>query len=166
MRALVLAIAAVSLAACGQPQSPVSQVPPPTQGDTMDPIELEIAVGRYGAMQGQIENLTEEVGIIADLPDEAAQRRDLARKLREEVWRYNFQRSRLCAEGYLTSATCGAAFAPVWLDEPVDAEVTHEILVERAVAVGDVVMPLWNAVCEDAGTRVPEAERMMVCPME
>ncbi|MEJ0060638.1 MAG: hypothetical protein WDM79_14135 [Terricaulis sp.] len=165
MRAFLFSIAVASLAACGQPQSTVPQTPP-QQGDTMDPVELEIAIGRYGAMQSQVEGLTEEVGSIADLPDEFAQRRDLARKLREEVWRYNFQRSHLCAEGYLTASTCGAAFAPVWLDEPADAEITHETLVERAIEVGGVVMPLWNAVCEDAGSRVPEAERMSVCPME
>jgi hypothetical protein len=169
MRSLILAlIAAAALGACGQREGPASQVPPitPATGDAMDPIELEIAVGRYGAMQGQINGLTEEVGSVTDQPDDAAKRRYLARKLREEVWRYNLQRSHLCGEGYLMTATCGPAFAPVWLDEPADADITHETLVERAVAVGDVVMPLWNAVCEDAETRVPEDERRMVCPME
>lgn len=153
LRAIVLALC---VAACGQderaPQAP-------------DPFELNIEIGRYGAMLSQVNDHTRERPGSAQ--PEVTDLRDLARRLRETVWEYNLERSRLCAKGLYAELTCGPAYDPVWMSEPDSITPSLEDLRTRANAVGDEVMRLWNAVCADARSRVTdEQERMFVCPME
>jgi hypothetical protein len=156
MHALVLA---VCLAACGQPTEK-TRTPPATP----DPFELNIEIGRYGAMLGSVGDLTRER---PGADPEVTEPRDLARRLRETVWEYNLQRSQLCAKGLYTEITCGPAYAPVWIAEPETTEPSLEDLQTRANAVGDEVRRLWDTVCEDARSRVEgEQERMQVCAME
>ncbi len=149
---------ALCLAACGQ-TSQESETQPP------EPFDLNIEIGRYGAMLHQIDEHTRERPGSAE--PSVTDTRELARRLRETVWRYNLERSRLCAKGLFAELSCGPAYDPVWISEPPTAAPSMEDLETRANALGDEVMRLWDAVCEDAASRVEdEQERRYVCPME
>jgi len=160
LRAIVLALA---LAACGQTGEKQGEAPTAPAGP--DPFTLNIEIGRYGAMLNQVTGHTEERPGSAE--PEVTDARDLARRLRETVWEYNIERSRICAKGLFTEITCTPAYEPVWISEPPNAEPTLEEIETRADAVGQEVMNLWNAVCEDARTRATtDEERMLACAME
>lgn len=160
LRAIVLALA---LAACGQTGEKQGEAPAAPAGP--DPFTLNIEIGRYGAMLNQVTGHTEERPGSAE--PEVTDARDLARRLRETVWEYNIERSRICANGLFTEITCTPAYEPVWISEPPNAEPTLEEIETRADAVGQEVMNLWNAVCEDARTRATtDEERMLACAME
>jgi hypothetical protein len=160
LRAIVLALA---LAACGQTGEKQGEVPASPAGP--DPFTLNIEIGRYGAMLGQVTGHTEERPGSAE--PEVTSPRDLARRLRETVWRYNIERSKICAKGLFTEITCTPAYEPVWIAEPPTAEPTMEEIQTRADAVGTEVMRLWDAVCEDARTRATtDEERQVACAME
>lgn len=159
-RAIVLAVA---LAACGQTGEKQAEVPTGAAGP--DPFELNIEIGRYGAMLGQVSGHTEERPGSAE--PEVTEARDLARRLRETVWEYNLQRSKICAKGLFTELTCTPAYEPVWIAEPPSVEPTLAEIQSRSEAVGNEVMTLWNAVCEDARARATtEEERQVACAME
>lgn len=164
IRALVLAIAlAGSLAACGQQQNPAGSDTPASQAARE--FDLQVAIGRYDVMLGQVNSLTADRPGAGPVDDNHP--RELARELRETVWQYNITRSRLCARGLFTEVACGPAYEPVWIAEPADAAPTMEEIQVRADAVGVETQRLWTAVCEDARTReTDEQERALVCPME
>jgi hypothetical protein len=158
-RAIALALA---LAACGQ--SGEKQDVPTAPGGP-DPFTLNIEIGRYGAMLSQVTGHTQERPGSAE--PEVTDPRDLARRLRETVWEYNIERSKICAKGLFTEITCTPAYEPVWIAEPPNAEPTMEEIQSRSDAVGQEVMTLWNAVCEDARTRAAtDEERELACAME
>jgi len=159
LRAIVLALA---LAACGQTGEQQAEVPTGPAGP--DPATLNIEIGRYGAMLSQVSDQTAERPGSTE-PDYTSQR-DLARRLREAVWTYNLQRSQLCSKGLFVERACGPAYEPVWISEPETVEPTLEEIQSRSDALGTEVQNLWGAVCDDAKSRVPEDERMSVCPME
>ena len=160
LRAIVLALA---LAACGQTGEKQGEVP--TTPAAPDPFNLNIEIGRYGAMLSQVTGHTEERPGSAE--PEVTSPRDLARRLRETVWEYNIERSRICAKGLFTEVSCTSAYEPVWISEPPNAEPTLEEIQTRADAVGEEVMTLWNAVCDDARSRAAtDEERFLACPME
>lgn len=157
LRALVLALA---LAACGQPaeQAKAPDQPP-------DPFDLNIEVGRHGAMLSQIDNLTSDRPGAVDA--DVTEPRELARRLRETVWEYNLERSSLCGRGLFTEVSCGPSFQPVWIAEPQDAAPSLEELQTRSNAVGEEVRRFWDAVCADARERETDEEaRAYVCAME
>lgn len=158
LRALILALC---LAACGQ----AADTSKGGEGaEAQDPFDLNIEIGRYGAMLNQVEEHTAERGAAEPAVTDP---NELARRLRETVWEYNLHRSRLCAKSLYTELTCGPAYAPVWLSEPDTAAPSLEDLQTRSTAVGDEVMRLWDTVCEDARAQVTnEQERMYVCAME
>jgi len=157
LRALVLALC---LAACGQ----AADTKGGEDGERLDPFDLNIEIGRYGAMLDQVEEHTREVGSAEPAVTDP---NELSRRLRETVWEYNLERSRLCAKSLYTELTCGPPYAPVWLSEPDAAAPSLEDLQTRSTAVGDEVMRLWNAACEDARAREEnEQERVYVCAME
>lgn len=159
VRAIVLALC---VGACGQTGE---QAKAPDAPEGVDPQTLSIEIGRYGAMLSQVEEHTRERPGTGEV--DPAQPRELARALRERVWEYNRTRSQLCAKGLFADVACGPAYAPVWISEPAEAAPSLDDLQSRANALGDEVMGLWNAVCEDAASRVPdEQEKMYVCPME
>lgn len=170
MRVVLAALFAAALAACTPPQQSDAPAAPeiPRAGEDMDPVVLDITVGRYGYMLSQVEGLTsEQVSAVETPEDEAGQRRAMAQRLRETVWRYNLLRSQLCGAGVAAASSCGPALAPVWLEEAAGADVSHETLVERAILVGEAVQPFWNAVCGEAEARVAdEDERRLVCAIE
>lgn len=133
----------------------------------LDPFDLHIEIGRWGYMMSTVTGHTNDPDGAEPGSEEPGDPRALARTLRETVWEYNLRRSELCTRGVLVAATCGGGYAPAWLSEPHDAAPSLEELKARSSAVGEVVMPLWDAVCEEAATRVEDPqERMYVCPME
>ncbi|MEZ5958207.1 MAG: hypothetical protein R3C27_13460 [Hyphomonadaceae bacterium] len=91
LRAIVLALA---LAACGQTGE---QQDVPTAPAGPDPFNLNIEIGRYGAMLSQVHDQTFERPGSGE--PEVTSPRELARRLRETVWEYNLERSRNCARG-------------------------------------------------------------------
>lgn len=155
---LYAALLALCLCACG-PAGEKARAPEVANGD-----DLNIEIGRYGVMLDHVRDQTaERQGLEPDVTEPA----DLARRLRETVWEYNLERSRLCAKGLYAQVTCGPAFEPVWISEPVTTAPSLEDLQIRSVAVGTEVMRLWDTVCEDARSRVAdETERMVVCGIE
>jgi len=158
LRALILA---VLLAACGQKAAKGPNAPERPR----TPEDLQIQIGRYGVMLDQVHSLTaDRPGANEQSPTELTA---MARALREDVWRYNVERSELCGRGLFTDVACGPSFLPVWISEPVDAAPTFEELQTRSAAVGEEVMRFWNAVCEDARTReTNQQDKMYVCAME
>lgn len=158
LRAIVLALC---VAACGQTGE---QAETPAAPEGVDPHALSIEVGRYGAMISQVNDQTFERPGTGEA--DPAQPAAIARSLRERVWQYNIARSQICAKGLFTDVACGPAYEPVWISEPADAAPSLEDLQARSDALGTEVMRLWSAVCEDAEARVPEEEKMSVCPME
>jgi hypothetical protein len=157
LRALVLALC---LAACGQ----AADTKGGEGGESQDPFDLNIEIGRYGAMLNQIQENTAERGNAEPAVTDPTQQ---ARRLRETVWEYNLERSRLCAKSLYAELTCGPPYAPVWMSEPDTVAPTLEELQTRSRAVGDEVMRLWNTVCEDTRAQTEsEQERAYVCAME
>ncbi|MGD9981430.1 MAG: hypothetical protein AB7H66_03650 [Hyphomonadaceae bacterium] len=160
VRAIVLALA---LAACGQTGEKQADVPTSPAGP--DPSTLNIEIGRYGAMLSQVTGHTENRSGSAE--PEVTDPRDLARRLRETVWEYNIERSKICAKGLFTEITCTPAYEPVWIAEPPTAEPTLEEIQSRTEAVGAEVQRLWDAICEDARARATTDDaREMACAME
>ncbi len=159
-RALFLALA---LAACGQNADKGAEAPDALEGPNA--FNLQIDIGRQGVMLDQVRDLTVERPGAAELDPTAP--RELARALRETVWQYNLERSRLCAKGLFTEVACGPAYEPVWISEPATAEPTLADIELRATSVGEEVARLSGAVCEDARSRVTdEEERRLVCAIE
>lgn len=160
-----LAIAALlSISACGQPAEKTAPQPTVTEGE-LNAFDVHIEVGRYGAMLSTVDSLTEEMPGVATNEDVSAPTA-MTRQLREHVWEYNHTRSRLCGRGLYTAVTCGPAYNPVWLADPADAVVSLQEIQARNEALGAEVMALWGAVCDDHRARVPDEEKMAVCPME
>ena len=159
--ALFSCFAIAVLAACGP--TPAEKAPPVPQAT--EPFDLNIEVGRYGAMLHTVSELTAERAYSAPL-DDVIDARSMARELREHAWEYNLLRSRLCARNIQPEASCGPAFNPVWLADPADAEVSLEEIRARNQAFGAEINPLWGAVCDEARALVAEDEKMSVCPME
>lgn len=159
---LFVAFVMGALVACGQNPPPA----PAPEAEQIQPFDLHIEIGRYGYMLSQVHDIANPDGLVPsdENPEEP---RALARALRETVWEYNIERSRLCARNYLPEASCGPSYNPVWLADPADAEVSLADLKTRADAVGEQVLPLWNAICEDARARVAdEEEQRLVCAIE
>ena len=157
--AIVLALA---LAACGQG---AEKAPPAPAGQAANPFDLHIEIGRYGVMLDQVQRHTAERPGMGEPEPQAP--RELARALRETVWEYNLERSQLCAKGLFTDVACGPAYEPVWISEPASAEPTLADLQTRSNGLGEEVMRFWGAVCEDAASRVEDAqEKMYVCAIE
>ncbi|MBL8531334.1 MAG: hypothetical protein JNK94_06330 [Hyphomonadaceae bacterium] len=160
LRALVLS-SLLALAACGQNTT----APTPPAPSERDPAALNIEVGRYGVMLDQVAALTLDRPGVGE--PEATDLRDLSRRLRETVWRYNIERSRLCARGLFTDVACGPVFNPIWIADAPAAEPTIEEIRSRADEVGREVSGFWNVVCEDARTRAPDEEaRRSACAIE
>lgn len=160
-RARNLLFALFALAACGQQTGEKAGAPAIR---AIQPLDLHIEIGRYGVMLRQVENLTAELPSAADPDAEAPQ--SLARDLRETVWAYNLARSRLCARGLYPEVSCGPAFEPTWISDLASAAPPLEELQARENAVGEQVMPFWDAVCADIRQRTTEDERAYVCAIE
>lgn len=160
---VLVSVLALALAACGQPAEKGAEAP--AGPEAPDPMSLNIEIGRYGVMLGQVRSLTGERPGSAEL--DPASPLELGRALRETVWEYNLERSRLCAKGLFTEVACGSPYEPVWISEPSNVEPTLDEIQSRSAALGEEVMRFWNAVCEDAASRVEDdQERAQVCAIE
>src|SRR5262245_20222019 len=107
-RVLICMLALAALGAC-KPNAPAQQ-------QVHNPQDLHVEIGRYGVMLNQAGELTaHKPGTSMADPADPKQ---LARALRETVWRYNAQRSDLCGRNLYAELTCGPALEPVWLSEP------------------------------------------------
>jgi hypothetical protein len=131
----------------------------------IEPFDLQIEIGRYGAMLHTVRELTAERAA-ASAGEEDIDARSMARELRENVWEYNLLKSRLCARNIHPRTSCGPAFNPVWLADPADANVGLAEIRARNQALGAEINALWGVVCDEARAQVPEDEQMAVCPME
>ena len=153
-----LILTSLALAACKPPGQGQ-----PAPGARVDPHALQTEIGRYGAMLRQTGTITStQLGA----PDASAEdAKELARGLREAVWTFNIQRSRLCARNLFTQTSCGPAFEPVWISEPPSARPTPEQLQTRSQEVSQMVQPFWTEICNDARSRTPDqAQRRAICP--
>lgn len=133
-----------------------------------DPNTLDIEIGRYGALLGQV---VEYTGIAvpqgdAGSPPEGPDGR--MRALRGAVTEYNSVRRALCASraGATTyvaarAGACGADWRPSWSDGPV----TDAVVARRSRAAGGRIIGLWGAVCDEA-RRLERDPDVMICPME
>jgi hypothetical protein len=159
-RAILMALA---LAACGQTGEKGQAAP--EAPEALDPFQLNIEIGRYGVMLSHVQQLTRDRPGVSEV--EVTDPRDLARRLRETAWEYNLERSQLCARGLFAEVACGPTYDPVWLSESATVTPTLEEIRSRTDALGDEVTRFWNAVCDDARSRIEdEQERMYVCALE
>jgi|CXWL01.1.fsa_nt_gi hypothetical protein len=159
---VILALAApLALLGCGPQTGEKADAP---QAQVVQPIDLQIEIGRYGVMLSQVQNLTAELPTPVDPDPEAPT--SLARDLRETVWEYNLARSRLCSRGLYPEVSCGPAFEPTWIADLASAEPPLAELQNRANSVSEQVMPFWEAVCADIRQRTVEDERAYVCAIE
>lgn len=150
----------LALAACGRGPATPPQTPPAER----DPFALNIEVGRYGVMLDQVAALTDERPAVTE--PEVTNLADLNRRLRETVWQYNIERSRLCAHGLFTDVACGPVYAPIWLSDAPTTEPTIEEIRSRSDDVGREVMGFWDAVCTDARSRADEQAQRSICALE
>jgi hypothetical protein len=142
--------------------------PAAAQSERVDPHVLSIEIGRWGVMLSQIEDYRPWADRETETP--VQERVRLAAELREQVWRYNAERTRICSEGAITSASCGASYLPAWLNEAPGAAPTLETLQSRSDEVAKRVGPLWDAACEQMHAhpdeRMNAEEQPDICPME
>jgi hypothetical protein len=133
-----------------------------------DPLNLDIEIGRYGALLGQVAEYT---GVAAPAAvAESSQEGPAARmqRLRGAVAGYNAVRRALCASrvgatSYLTvrAGACGADWRPPWPE----GAVTDLVVARRSRAAGERIIGLWSDVCAEA-RRLEQDPQAMVCPME
>ena len=158
--AAALFLSLVALGACKPPGQTET-----TTGPRVDPHTLQIEIGRYGVMLQQAAQITEtQLGA----PDASAEDpKEIARALRESVWRFNLERSQLCARNLYVETSCGPAFEPTWISEPSDARPTLEILQQRSHEVGGEVQRFWGAICDAARhNEQDENARREICAIE
>lgn len=156
MRAWIAAGLALFLSGCAS-----------TSAEERDPFYLHIAIGRWGHMVSQIADLTAHPYNPEQTDEEVTDPVALSRQLREAVWGYNLQRAALCAERRFVEITCGGSYAPAWLSERADRPPGTRMLAQRSRNVGERIMPLWAAVCDEARARVSSAEEQrLICAIE
>lgn len=168
MRSLVMMVA-LGLSAC----TPVKPPPPPVPSGeiiptaAIDPMTLQIEIGRWGAMVSQIEELTPQP---ANAPKPEAERMAMNASLRRGWDQAISARAGLCAGGWHVERTCSEGLLiPTWLtSEPYQTAPTYTELQARSDALGAFVMPLWEEVCAEQKAKHKEGseEAMLTCPME
>lgn len=168
MRSLVM-IFALNLAAC----TPVAPPPAPAQGgeaataEAIDPMNLQIEVGRWGAMVSQIEEYTPTP---LNPPAPEAERAAMNASLRRTWGEAIAARAALCAGGWKVETTCQQGLLiPSWLSsEPFQTAPTIAELQARSDALGAFVMPLWEEICAEQKAKHKEGsdDALMTCPME
>ena len=157
-------------AACGSapaPSPPLAQGAVTQSTDQADAFALSIDIGRWGAMMSEVRGLT---GVSDPSPADFVETDDhespaaLTAALRARVADFNRDRVQLCAAHKFGALTCASAYAPAWLRESAGVTPSLAEISRRSSALGDQVMPLWDAVCEDAATG--GQSRAEICPME
>lgn len=158
---------AAFLGGCATTTAP--QAPPAAALDA-DPNNLQIEIGRYSAVLGQV---VEHTGVAydhtaAEAPSEGAAA--LMAELNDAVADYNAVRAALCASKdaptykAIRAASCKAAFHPHWVDRGAPS---YLVIAARSQAAGGPILGLWDEVCAEAMRLQPAAEKdEPVCPME
>lgn len=133
-----------------------------------DPNSLNIEIGRYSALLGQV---VEHTGVSYDHAGgdlEGDSPAALQGRLNEVVADYNAVSAALCASkaGAATfvqvrAQSCGRAFQPAWSSAAVD----YLSVARRSRIAGRHIIGLWDAVCTEARALEKDPETM-VCPME
>jgi hypothetical protein len=147
-----------------------TSAPAPGVALDADPNNLQIEIGRYSALLGQVVEHTVVAydHAASDAPPEGPQA--LMSELRDAVKDYNAVRASLCASkgeasfAAIRQASCGAAFQPRWNDR---AAVTFETVAQRSHEAGAPIIGLWDDVCAEAKRLQPADQKdEPVCPME
>lgn len=172
MRMIGLAAAALLLAACATVETPAPSPPPaPAAELDADPLNLQIEIGRYSALLGQVVEHTgvayEHKGAGDDVPEGPPA---LMAELAAAVADYNAVRAALCASktgatsyAAIRAASCTAQFRPAWPNVPL----THALVAQRSHEAGQPIIGLWSDVCDEARRLQPKAQQdEPVCPME
>ena len=158
-------LALVLLGACAT--APVDPAAAQPASERVDPWALYIDVGRLNVMLSHVDDLTGETADMPGSDPHADSPRNIARALRETVWKYNLTRSQLCARGLYIDISCSAAFAPDWLRDAPTIEPPLQLLEDRAGVVSTRVMQLWDRVCDDAKAHAANDEdRQTICGIE
>ena len=135
-----------------------------------DPNNLQIEIGRYSALLGQV---VEHTGVsyehtAHDAPPDGAEA--LMAQLKDAVTDYNAVRGALCASKSeatykaIRAASCNAALHPRWVDHGAPTYVT---VAQRSSETGGPIIGLWGAVCDEARRLAPADQKdEPVCPME
>ena len=135
-----------------------------------DPNNLQIEIGRYSALLGQV---VEHTGVsyehtAHDAPPDGAEA--LMAQLHDAVTDYNSVRGALCASKSestykaIRAASCNATLRIVWNDK---AAPSYYKIAERSHEVGGPIIGLWNSVCDEARRLQPADQKdEPVCPME
>ena len=164
-------IAASALFLCGcATTTPVSAPGENTVTLDADPNSLQIEIGRYSALLGQV---VEHTGVAYDhvVVDQASEgAMTLMFQLEAAAADYNEVRKALCASraGATTyvairSASCAAGFHPRWDRR----RVTYETVARRSNEAGGPIIGVWSEVCDEAKRLQPVDQKdEPVCPME
>ncbi len=169
MRAVAVASILLLSACASTAPEPVA---PAEQGAALDadPNNLQIEIGRYSALLGQV---VEHTGVAYehtahDAPPEGAEA--LMAQLFDAVKDYNAVRAALCASkpqpAYtaIRVASCHAGFRPGWNDRAAPSYVT---IAKRSHEAGAPIIGLWDEVCGEARRLQPADQKdEPVCPME
>lgn len=138
-------LGALALGACDE-QLPEAGAP------DIDPLNLDIEVGRYGVMIDQgmaARNFLEEKGAAGD-PSEEVDGLALERSIHIRALEANLLQAEVCAKELVPQTLCAAPFTPAWLSEPRAESPTLWQLQARADQLGAFLMPIWGALCEKA----------------
>ncbi len=169
MRAVAVA-SILLLSACAiTPPEPAATAPPEVALDA-DPNNLQIEIGRYSALLGQV---VEHTGVAYEhtASDEAGEgAAALSAQLFDAVKDYNSVRAALCASKSqstytaIRAASCSARFRPGWTDRGAPSLQT---IARRSHQAGGPIIGLWDDVCAEAKRLQPaEQKDEPVCPME
>ena len=135
-----------------------------------DPNNLQIEIGRYSALLGQV---VEHTGVsyehtAHDAPPDGAEA--LMAQLHDAVTDYNAVRGALCVSKSeptykaIRAASCDAGLRIVWNDK---AAPSYYRIARRSQEVGTPIVGLWESVCDEARRLVPADQKdEPVCPME
>jgi hypothetical protein len=169
MRVIGPAVLTLLLAACATAEKPAPAAPPPEATLDADPANLQIEIGRYSALLGQI---VEHTGVSYEHAgrDHAGEGAALLMmQLRDAVDDYNGVRAALCATkgqpgpyASIRAASCATVLRPAWRDE----SVTYMVVAQRSHAAGEAIIGLWDQVCTVAARQRPAGDDTPVCPME
>lgn len=171
MRVISLAAAALLLAACAAVETPAPAPAPAVELDA-DPNSLQIEIGRYSALLGQVVEHTgvayEHAAHDDNVPEGAPA---LMAQLKGAIDDYNAVRAALCASNTkvddpyvaIRSNSCIARYNPRWAP----ATPTFDLVAKRSHEAGSFIISLWSDVCDRARQLQPkDQEDEPVCPME
>ena len=169
---MMMAVGVASIALLGGCATTKTETPAASPGAMLDadPNTLQIEIGRYSALLGQV---VEHTGVsyehtAHDAPPEGSEA--LMAQLMDAVADYNAVRGALCASkaeptyAAIRAASCRAALHPAWNDRGAPGFPT---IARRSSDAGGHIIGLWDDVCAEARRLQPADQKdEPVCPME